>query len=442
MYVSFISRFSGFFSISISFCLLFFCSVSDVWAAVRSAEVWVREHRVALSRVEAEALAFHPSVLAAEDALEAAGHKADAAWWQFFPTPTLRVGLDKLDQFSDRFSDSDTSLTVGLRQPLYSGGRLTAQREQALAGRRAARHSLGEASFALSLNVVSAYGGLIEDRMVEQVYHSGLDDLSALPAIIQKRVAAQVSARADALLTETRYQAIADSFDQAQHRVTGDYAQLSQLVGHTVTEAEIGTGFAASRGPWPLAQDEDSLVARVLVSHPMLQRLQAERDAARISVAVAKSAWLPKLALQWEHERHSRNKGRDDQRVELQLSMDLNAGLSDRSNYFSAKATQNAASHAVIAAKRNLHQELERLFTNYRVLYGKSDRLSGNVERLEALLSTYQQAFLLGRRSWLDVLNMLREDIQARADLARTQAQLFVVRVTLEHYQRLGGHDG
>lgn len=391
----------------------------------------VREHGVALQRLEAQALAFHPSVLAAQDTLEAVSHEADAARWQFFPTPSL----------SAKANDSDASLTVGLSQPIYSGGRLTAQRDQAFAGRRAAQHSLSESRLALSLEVIAAYGALVEQRMVEDVYHAGLGDLAALRAVIGKRVEARISARSDALLTEARYTAVEDSFDQARTHLDGEYKRLSNLVGEVVTAADLGNGFASGVAAPPLPVTQKAIVAHALVAHPHIRRLRAERDAARSAVALAKSAWTPRISVQGEYERHSREKRRDDRRIELVFATDFSAGLSDRSRFLAAEAAQKAASHALSTAERQLRQELTRLFADYRVLHDSADRLSENVARLEDLLATYRRAFLLGRRSWVDVLNMLREKIQTRAELARTRARLFVVRQNLKRYEKVGDDD-
>lgn len=410
--------------------MLAVCAAATINAENSEDAALVRQHRVALHRLEVAALRSHPSVLAAQATLEGAGHDATAALWQFFPTPGVNASKSK--------DSPDSSVTFSLRQPIYSGGRLTTERDKALAARRIAESSLEEARFTLSLNTISAYGSLIENRMVENIYRAGLKDLSALRAIIRKRVTAKISPESDALLTETRYAAIESNFHETKTDLDGDYERFAQLVGKAVTEADIGNVFVSDFAAPPLTTLQKSVVVHVLECHPKIQRLRAQRDQTRSAVEMAKSAWTPNISLQWGYTHHSQKRDQDGQSIELVLSSNFSAGLSDRSHLLSAKAAQKAASDEVLSAERDLRQSLSQLFTSYRSLYGKADRLSENVARLDSLLANYRSAFLIGRRSWLDVLNMLRESIQTRAELARIQVKLFVSAQTLKRYQELG----
>ncbi len=392
--------------------------------------VTMGQHEWALRRLEAEALASHPSILGARDSLEQAGQQTAAARWQFFPTPRVSAVAD----------DEDASLSVGFDQPLLSSGRLGAQKDQALAAEKAARQSLSEARFALSLDVVGTYGALIADLMVSDVYRAGLRNLQALRAMIKKRVDARISAQSDYLFTNARYTAIKDNFNLAKSRVNARYQHLSQLLGRTMTFTDVGAE-PLSVASELREQRQEAIVAHALATHPKIRHLQAELDAARSVVRLKKSAYLPKLSLQGQYEKHTRQHFRDEAKIEIVLKTDLSAGLSDYSQLQAAKAAERATAQAVLAAEREVADTLEQVFVNYRSLARRANHLAENVERLEGILSAYKRAFLLGHRSWVDVLNMLRENIETHADLVRVRAQLFTAEEMLKRYEELGKND-
>jgi adhesin transport system outer membrane protein len=71
----------------------------------------------------------HPAVRAADQQRMAAAQEVDGARWQYFPTPS--IGAESSNQ-TNRLLDSKTRF-VRLQQPLWTGGRLTAQNDRAKA---------------------------------------------------------------------------------------------------------------------------------------------------------------------------------------------------------------------------------------------------------------------------------------------------------------------
>ena len=72
----------------------------------------------------------HPSVQAALNQIESARQDLAGAKWQFGPTPS--IGSEKNNRPANSLTDSRTNF-ARLQQPLWTGGRLTAQLDRAQA---------------------------------------------------------------------------------------------------------------------------------------------------------------------------------------------------------------------------------------------------------------------------------------------------------------------
>lgn len=394
-------------------------------------------HGAALGALEAEALRTYPAILAAESSLEAAGYGIESAEWAFYPTP--QVGGRAND-------DGSLSVTLKLIQPLWTGGRLDAGKDQARARSRAAYFSVANRRLSVSLTVVELYASLISDLMVSDIYLSGLGALTGLRAMIKRRTESHVSSLSDFALADTRYAALENDFFMAQSRLSEEYARLSEMVGRKVALGDMGSDFEA--GNWrPRRTERERLIKRALMFNPDIARLRAELDVARGSVRLRESSYFPTLSLNVEHDLNQDRNGesgrqQSDSSIYLTLESTLSPGLGSMSEVKAARSSAKAARHDLLAAESALRQRLEQLIAEYRSLDGQVDRLSGNVRRLERILDSYKRLFLLGRRSWLDLLNMVREGIQAREALVRARVRLFMLRETLKRYEIRERADG
>jgi adhesin transport system outer membrane protein len=95
---------------------------------------------------------------------EAAQAGVAGARWQFFPTPSL--SFEKVDAASSDPSyrgDQQVS-TVGVRQPLWTGGRLTGNLAKAEAQELASRAELEGTRQQLALRVLQAYADAIASQ--------------------------------------------------------------------------------------------------------------------------------------------------------------------------------------------------------------------------------------------------------------------------------------
>jgi adhesin transport system outer membrane protein len=95
----------------------------------------------------ADLLARHPAVLAALGQLNSAKHETDGAKYQFLPTPSF--GVERNAQPKKGLTDSRTQF-ARLQQPLWTGGRLTAQLDRARSQEEQANFTVAEQRLSLA----------------------------------------------------------------------------------------------------------------------------------------------------------------------------------------------------------------------------------------------------------------------------------------------------
>jgi adhesin transport system outer membrane protein len=350
------------------------------------------------------AVSVHPSVQAKRNELAAAANGLDASQWQRFPALSAQSSAGQ--------SGGKNYTTLRLEQPLWSGGRLTADVDAATARVAAAEAALGEAEQDILTRTASAFSEIIrlrgriaaaEDNVVE---HQRLLDL------IQRRATSEVNSKTDVIVARARHEQARSELVQYQTQLANAMADLEQLTGGSVSALTVPRSNASGAGN--LAASVQSAVEFA----PALRRLAAEMQAAEAEIRAKKAVLWPQLSA-----RHERFFGGDTTTTTnttstyLALNYQLGGGLSSLASIRQAEERRNAAE----AARQSRRKEIEdKVRTDWNL------RRSALAEReIYAELSTstrevyesFVRQFAAGRKSWLEVLNARREATQARYSL-------------------------
>ena len=368
--------------------------------AAQAQPVWTFE------QVMQSALASHPAMLGRRAAQAAAQADRQGAEWQRYPTPSIEA--------STQSSGGNAGL-LRLEQPLWSGGRITANIDAAGSRLEAAGAALDEARLELSLRVIAAYTEALRQRARQQHATAGVEEHEKLLGMIRRRVTQEVSTLTDQRLAESRLYQAANDQSAATQALNNALAQLAQLAGRPVAEISA-QGVNDLGAPAGL----EAALAQALAWSPALRRLAHEEEAANADIAARRSAYLPQLALRLE-----RSVGQaQDSRALLVLQAQPGAGLSSVSGVEAAIARREAARMARDTAERDARERVT-LDWNERV----AARLRLENAHLARAMSTevfesYTRQYVIGRKTWIDVLNAVREATQSQFALedARTQA--------------------
>ena len=363
--------------------------------------------RWTLASVLQAALDRHPLMLGRRSAQDAARADKEGAEWARYPTPSIEA-------FSRNANGS--SGVARLEQPLYTGGRITASINAADRRLDAAGSAVEEARLELRLRVIAATVEALRQQARQTRAQASVDEHRKLLEMIRRRVARDVSPSVDQSLAESRlFQAINDQ-SAMQQAYRNALAQLSQLAGQSVGDMDPA-GVADANGPASREQAEQQ--ARSY--SPSLQRLAFEEAAANADIDVRRAAMLPTVAMRLERTMGTLA----ESRALVVLQAQPGAGLSARSGIEAAAARREAARQASETAQRDL---AERITLDWNELQAARLRLENarQAQQMSAeVFASYTRQYVIGRKSWLDVLNAVREAAQSdfAVEDARAQAQ-------------------
>lgn len=366
-----------------------------------------------------EAVAGNPRVQARLAAKDAAGAGVSAAFWQLFPSPYVQ-----LDQGSGKLSGTSYKRleVYGVRQPVWTGGKLWAGLKVAKGNERSTAFSVDEARLELAREVVGVYRELLSSHYRIRSYRQGVALMERFSAIMERRVGSGVSGRIDQTQVDARlFQARNDlALSQSAREVALE--ELRQLVGRSVGEEEI-VYFGAEEMTEP--PSPDMLLAQAERASPTLARLAVEIETGQQERKLERSALFPALSLKAEHRNYLyANDSRSHENIlYASLEYSFGSGLSTMAKIRSSTANIERSEQTLEAARRELRlrvasdvEECSRSLRLYRYAL-QASTASADV------LASYTRLFVAGKRSWLDVLNAARELTQnevAKGDIIAT----------------------
>ena len=360
------------------------------------------------------ALDSHPAIMGKRSSQAAARADQKGAEWLRYPTPSIEAATQG--------SGKDSGL-VRIEQPLWSGGRITAAIDAAGSRLDAANAALTEAELDLTIKVIAAYTEAVRQKTRQQYAQAGVDEHEKLLAMIRRRVKHEVSSLTDQRLAESRlYQAVND-LSQVTQTYNNALAQLAQLSGKPVADisghelSTLGTP-ATLESALSLAQDYS----------PTLRRLTYEEEAANADIDSKRSAYMPQLSLRLE-----KNTGQQTQASSAMLVLQAQpgAGLSAGSGVDAAIARRDAARMARDAALRTTNERITLDWNEWVAARLRQENAAQSRAMSSDVFESYTRQYVIGRKSWIDVLNAVREATQSQLSLEDARAQVIAASLRL-----------
>lgn len=380
------------------------------WAVLAAAWAGAADGTAALPVEEAlrSAARSHPSIASQRGQLRAAVAEQEAARWERFPTLTADSG---------RSAATGATLTTSrLQQPLWTGGRITSQIEQAQAGVEAAAASVAEMQQTILLDTAAACAELLRASARLEASTRNVAEYERLHQMIQRRARSEVSPEADVTLATGRLQQALSEQLQFQGSVTQARAVLEQLVGAPVQAVAMPTRMA------PEFTSATEAVEEALAFSPELQRLRAQIAQARAQSGVARSALWPSVALVHEQRYGDHMGGLPRSQTYIELQYQPGAGLSARSAATAAAERAQSLHDALEAGQRKLASQVQADWADATALGLQLQPVRLLVLSSQGVVDSYARQYTAGRKSWLDVLNAQREAAQAQYAVADVEA--------------------
>lgn len=354
-----------------------------------------------------------PSALAAISEIRASSANVQGAKWQQYPSLTADMSV------TDTANRVAPTLTVDV--PVWAAGRISSNIKRSRSLESAAGARWQETVLSLALQVASTYYDIVLYTQLESLYRESLREHENLVESMQRRVNQEVSPRSDLELARSR----AAQIEQELLSVSGQRNNALQTLAELVRDPlyQLGglppfdTGYVS--GDWRTAANE------ALDYSPTRQRLEFELDAARKQVDISRGGLFPQVSAQYSYNEVVGS------RVGLGVRLQTLNGLSRFSDISGAMAKVQSAQSQISLFDRQLRQDIANdvIAHDTAVLRaGVSLRATDTADKVSA---GYMRQFIAGRRSWLDVMNSLRERLSAHSGLVQAQVTAMAATVKL-----------
>ncbi|MFB6348020.1 TolC family protein [Moraxella sp. ZJ142] len=361
------------------------------------------------------AVQTHPLVGAAVADRQAATEGVTAAKLGYLPTPSL----------SSQYNDNDGNVTrFAINQPLWTGGKLTADVNRAINDDKAANAKIMERQNEVAKNTIDVWQSYIYALSLQELYANNLQQLAEFEAMMKRRVAQGVSAKIELDLITNRILQDQNSLQGAIEQQRIAEARLQQMIGVPVgMPSNVNIAEMAKQVKAQSQNYGELAFSEVSENHPSIIRQRFEIEAARYEVKSQRASQMPTVYVQYQNDYNHRNHRFEDN-FTVGVSYNPGAGFS---NIALARASESRVQSLIQSQEASRRSVMENIQTQYQQFVSARDQelsLTAAVAGAQIVLNSYRRQFIAGRKSWLEVLNAVREQSQYEQQLRQVQAQM------------------
>lgn len=397
---------------------------------------------LSLDEAVAHALAHNPELRAIRAQVEAAGARRDAAsgarWPEIGASYLARSSDNPLDAFADklntrqvsaadfdpaRLNDPETSTLhasqLAVRLPLYRGGRLSADIENAEALAHAARLQYERAR---ELTAFGAERAWRELQASEEGLRIAEDAMTAAEEHVRTTTQLVREGRtvlSDRLTAEVNLAAIRAAREQAVTRVARARDRLRIVMGLPLAAAvDLQPAIMPISGNVPERTNAETVEETALARRKDLEAVRALHTASRARVNGARGAHLPRVDLMAARNWYDDNPGFDSHSNLLMgvISLDLYAGGRHQAGIAAAKAEQLEQESRVRAAEDEVRADVRAAHDRLREAAARHGLARDNVERARENVRLVKNRYGQGRTILIDLLQAERALVDARQE--------------------------
>ena len=264
----------------------------------------------------------------------------------------------------------------------------------------------------MTLKVIAAHTEALRQKARQQYAQSGVDEHEKLLAMIRRRVGQEISPLTDQRLAESRLYQVVNDLSQVTQAYNNALAQLAQLSGKPVAD---------------ISEQGEAALSQALGYSPTLRRLMHEEEAANADIDSKRSAYMPQLSLRLE-----KSVGQTQaSSAMLVLQAQPGAGLSAGSGVDAAIARREAARMAREAADRSINERITLDWNEWVAARLRQENAVQSRAMSTEVFESYTRQYVIGRKSWIDVLNAVREATQSQFALEDARAQVIAASLRL-----------
>lgn len=386
-----------------------------------------------LQEAMAEAYSSNPQLLAERARLRATDEElaqANAGWR---PKVSINGNAGTSRDYDNDIDTDSWNAEITATQPIFSGGRVLAQREIAKATIRAGRAGLAGVESSTLLAAVTAYMNVVRDLSLVELSRNSIDVLSRQRQAAQDRFDVGEITRTDVAQADAALSGAQTGLIAAQAQLEASRAAYVRVVGRAPKNLEAAPGLPA------LPKTLDEAVETALRQNPSLVAAREQQLAAEAGVDLAIGALLPTVNLSASYSRGEVNsesllspdRDIDSGSIGLGATVPLYQGGAEYSSIRQAKQTNSQTRLLATLAERQTVEAVTNAWESLAAARSSIQAAEDQVRASEIAYEGVRQEAEVGARTTLDVLNAEQALLDARSTLVTNKANVYIAAYSL-----------
>ncbi|MBS1175322.1 MAG: outer rane efflux protein [Burkholderiaceae bacterium] len=334
--------------------------------------------------------------------------------------PAVSVSSQALHRNYGAYTDvKGSQTTVAVKQPLLGGG-VYSNFKLAKAKKNQADWLLEETRLDVAIRVINAYATWYGAHKKLAAANESVIAHRKLTELISRRMTSGVSTQSDVDQSNSRLaQARAE---EASYRSAEFSAlvTLNQLVGRQLDRTTLLNGVDKQ------VVLPNDIIAKALSVSPTIHRLQSAAQVAEQQANVVKSQAYPQVSLQAQRNYGSTTANNVEPYTSVGLVVEYSSGhgFASLARGSASEDLYRSALLDVETARRDLVVTINQNVSEYEFAKIRKPVMEKTVTLTQNVSESYDRLFRVGKKSWLDLLNSVRERTQALTALADVEATL------------------
>ncbi len=362
----------------------------------------------------------NPRILSELDRINAFERSLTSDKMQRLPAITLEAETE---------GNEESEAVIRLAQPLWVGGRISNAISKSEIQLNLAQTELLRVQRGLMEDTAVTYANLVGLKNRIKAAEMNIKEHQRFLDLTTRRARGNVSSEADVYLAQSR-------LSQAHLQNEDLKGQLevakTDLYALTLTLTEVDEPVPSVLMDLPGHAEIEATVAKVSAR---LAQADLEIKNAQIDEALSKSEIMPRLYGRLEQELYDKGSA-NNQNLDTTLALVLEGTIEGAG--FSSWERVKSAKERVKASRMSADAENNDLRRNTRSRLSDRDMIRQLVELNDSLaqstaktLASYTRQYEVGRKSWLDLLNIQQEHARARLTLEQVKSSLQQVQLRL-----------
>ena len=375
-----------------------------------------------LEQMIREALASYPSVLSQQANRDASEKDVTAAKLRFLPSVTFSSQRNQVQFEGSQSSGTMPSTNITISQSLFLDGAVIAGYKKADARLSAADFGLLETREDISRRLITSYAEWLKAWLKIQALEESVKVHENLVGLITRRYEQGVASGADRDLGLSRLSQAQAELESQRSQLETALATLTELVGKPIAHERLFQKIAQPLKPPKRSEG----IATAQINSVKVQRNKFEAEAVDQEATEVRAQALPQFSLQAQRQIGNAYipGAQGFNSVGIVVNYALGGGFSNIVSARAASDRARAASIQVETTKRELSDRLNAEYNEYEFSLLKQESLKRSASLSSEISDSYDRQFMVGRKSWLDLMNAVRERAQTKIQLADVEGGL------------------